>query len=248
MSPRISVIMPSRDAGAYIDAALRSVRLQSVAVHEVILVDNESTDDTLRIAEAHVASGLPLRILQGPCRGPGPARNLGVAAAEGDLIAFLDADDLWPEGKLARQGARLAADPRVEMVSGYTCYFETADDEGLRPAAGSRTERIFHVHVGSCLYRRDVFDRIGGAFDEDFLYSEDVDLLLRLRESDLPFSILHSVELYYRKHSASMMARADPRRDADFRLAAHKSLRRRRATGQLKVPLRDFSDYLEPQA
>ena len=132
------------------------------------------------------------------------------------------------------------------MVSGYLCYFDTADESGLAPAPASRTERLFHVCVGACIYRRDVFETLGGAFDETLVYGEDVDLLLRVREHGVPFSILRSVELYYRQHPKSMMATNTERQHADFRRAAHKSLMRRRAAGTLATPLPDFIQFLEP--
>jgi glycosyltransferase involved in cell wall biosynthesis len=247
LTHRISVIMPSMNMGRFLDAALRSIRLQEVPVHEVILIDCGSTDETLEVVNAHIASGLRVRVLYQLATGPGPARNKGIAAAEGDLMAFLDADDLWTPGKLKRQVGRLAVSPHVDMVSGYVCYFDEASEDGLVPRPGSRTERLFHVHVGACIYRKEVFDRLGGPFDEDFRYSEDVDLLLRVREAAVPFTILRSVELYYRQHPASMMAQKDPRREADFRLAARKSLLRRRAKGVANSPLRDFASYLEPK-
>jgi glycosyltransferase involved in cell wall biosynthesis len=246
MRARVSVIMPSLNMGPFIDAALRSVAQQRVAVHEIVLLDAGSTDDTHAVVRKHQQAGLPIRMLSHPPGAPGLARNCGIAQASGDLIAFLDPDDLWPAGKLERQLRRLASAPEVDMVSGYVCYFDTPDASGLVPAAASRTERIFHVHVGACIYRREVFDRLGGAFDPDLLYGEDVDLLLRVREQAVPFTILRSVELYYRQHAASMMAAPHPRKASDFRLATFKSLQRRRAAGALAVPLRDFASYLEP--
>jgi glycosyltransferase involved in cell wall biosynthesis len=248
MRERVSVIIPNLNMGAFLDAALRSIARQSTPVHEVILVDNGSTDGTFEVAERHRGGALNLKVLECPRRGAGPARNLGVAAAEGDMIAFLDADDLWPAGKLERQLARLRARPAVQMVTGYACYFEEAGEDGLEPAPGSRTERLFHVFAGACVYRRETFAKIGGAFDEDFLYTgEDTDLLLRLREADVPFTILRSIELYYRQHPASMMAQNDPRKHGAFRNAVRKSLLRRRAAGTLDVPLRAFASYLEPE-
>ena len=246
MKARVSVIMPSLNMGPFIDAALRSVAQQSVAVHEIVLMDAGSTDETHAIVRKHQQAGLPIRLLEHPPGRPGLARNSGIAQATGDLIAFLDPDDLWPAGKLERQLRRLAGAPEVDMVSGYVCYFDTADTSGLAPATGSRTERIFHVHVGACVYRREVFSRLGAAFDPGLLYAEDVDLLLRVREQGVPFTILRSVELYYRQHAASMMAVPHPRKDSDFRLATLKSMQRRRAAGTLALPLRDFASYLEP--
>ncbi len=247
MTERVSVIIPNLNMGAFLDFALNSIAQQSVAAHEVILVDCGSTDQTFAVVDKHSCNGLNIKVIEQPASKPGAARNRGIAAAQGDVIAFLDADDLWPAGKLERQLNRLNSQPGVDMVSGYVCYFEESSQNGLEPAPGSRTENIFHVHVGACIYRKAVFEQIGGAFDEDFLYSEDVDMMLRVRESGVPFTILRSVELYYRKHAASMMAQNNPLKAASLHLAARKSLLRRRAAGRLNSPLRDFSSYLEPE-
>jgi len=242
----LSVVIPARNMGRYLHFALSSIRRQQHPNLEVVVVDAGSTDDTEAVIAAHRGAGLPVRLAGGTEMSPAAARNLGIAQSANPLVAFLDADDLWPAGKIARQLARLASQPRVEMVSGYVTYFETADDSGLEPAPDTRTETLFHVHVGACIYRRETFDLIGGAFDEEFVYSEDVDLMLRVRENGVPFAILRSVELYYRRHPASLMSQADPRKDASFRLAAHKSMMRRRAAGTLRSPLPGFADYLEP--
>jgi glycosyltransferase involved in cell wall biosynthesis len=182
-------------------------------------------------------------VSEGPLT-PAAARNVAIAEASGDLFAFLDADDLWPAGKLQRQLDRLHRAPHVDMVSGYVRYFERADDSGLEPAADSRTETLFHVHLGACIYRSAVFGQVG-RFDESLLYGEDVDLMLRVRETAVPFTILRSVELFYRRHAASLMAADNPRQQADFRLATHKSILRRRAAGTLATPLRDFASFVE---
>jgi glycosyltransferase involved in cell wall biosynthesis len=247
MRERVSVIIPNLNMGAFLDAALRSVNRQSAPAHEVVLVDCGSTDETFEVVGRHRAAGLNIKVLHCPRQGPGPARNRGIAAAEGEFIAFLDADDLWPAGKLERQLGRMSMRPAVEMVAGYVCYFDRLGENGLEPAPGSRTGSLFHAHVGACLYRKEAFTKIGG-FDEDLHYSEDVDLLLRLREAGLPFAILPSIELYYRQHAASMMAQNDPRKETGLQRAAHKSLLRRRANGTLNVPLRDFAAYLEPSS
>ena len=244
--PLVSAVIPARNMGQYLHFALTSIERQQRSDLEVLVVDAGSTDDTEAVVAAHRQNGLDVRLVGGSEMSPAVARNLGVARATGSVVAFLDADDLWPTGKIDRQLARLSAVPSVQMVSGYVTYFEIADETGLEPARGARSETLFHVHVGACIYKRDVFERIGGAFDDEFLYSEDVDLMLRVRENEVPFSILRSVELYYRRHTSSLMAQRDLRKDSNFRLAAHKSMMRRRAAGKLRQPLPDFAQYLEP--
>lgn len=245
MSDRVSVIMPCRNAAPYLDAALRSIWRQERPVHEVVVVDCASGDGSADVALSHRAAGQRVQLVSAGPLTPAAARNVALAKATGDVLAFLDADDLWPAGKLVRQLDRLHRAPRVDMVSGYVRYFETAADSGLEPAADSRTETIFHVHLGACIYRRETLDKLGGRFDEALLYGEDVDLMLRVREAAVPFTILRSVELFYRRHPASLMAADNPRQQADFRLATHKSILRRRAAGTLATPLRDFASFVE---
>jgi glycosyltransferase involved in cell wall biosynthesis len=245
MTIQISVIMPNLNMGTFLDAALRSIRIQDIQVKEVILIDCGSTDETFDVIRNHHASGLQIRVVHHCPAAPGVVRNAGLATANGNTIAFLDSDDLWPPGKLRRQVGRLVSEPRVDMVSGYVCYFDMVSPDGLTPAPNSRTERLFHVHLGACIYRKEVFEKIG-TFDEDFVYGEDIDLMLRVREAGTPFTILRSTELYYRKHPSSMMAQNDERKQASVRMAARKSLMRRRALGLAHIALRDFSNYLEP--
>ena len=90
-------------------------------------------------------------------------------------------------------------------MSGFVRYFDVLDRDRLAPAENSRIETLFHVHLGACLYRREVFERIG-TFSETLMYSEDVDLLLRVREAEIDFTILRGIMLYYRRHADSMMA------------------------------------------
>jgi GT2 family glycosyltransferase len=168
---------------------------------------------------------------------------VGLLAATGDVIAFNDADDIWPKGKLAMQLARLDREPRADVVAGLVTYFDVFDREALGPAPTSRLETIFFHHVGAAIYRRSVFDRIG-VFDESFVYAEDRDLLLRIIENDVPFVILNATTLYYRRHDNSMMTRDHPRKVSDDVRAFAVSLARRRKLGRPLAPV-SFERYME---
>ena len=240
----ISVIIPALNMAQFLPDAVASIRRQAVPVAEILVIDPGSTDGTADVIATLAGSGLPIRRIEADPCGPGPARNLGLAQASSGLIAFIDADDIWPADKLVRQAARLDAAPDVDMVSGFVRYFEDLDPVSLAPVEGSRTETFFHVHLGTCLYRRGLFDRIGG-FDERLRYSEDVDLLLRIREQAIPFTILRAVTLYYRRHPGSMTVQPDPRRALDFSRAVAFSMARRRALG-LVGDLPPFEGFVEP--
>jgi glycosyltransferase involved in cell wall biosynthesis len=237
----ISVVIPCSRMARFLPDAIGSIRRQAVAVDEILVVDDGLDPDTEATCAALAA---PIRVIRtDPCH-PGVARNLGLAEARGDVVGFLDADDLWPAGKLGRQCARLDADPAMEMVSGHITYFDRLDPGRLAPAADARTETVLFVHLGACLFRRRLFDRIG-AFDPSLRFAEDVDLFLRLREQAVPFVILRAVTLYYRRHEGQMMLSRDPRQETDFRRAVMLSFQRRRGRGMMQeLPL--FESYLEP--
>jgi glycosyltransferase involved in cell wall biosynthesis len=242
----ISVIIPCSRMARFLPDAIGSIRRQAVAVDEILVIDDGLDADTDATCAALMAQDAPIRLIRtDPCH-PGVARNLGLAEARGDVIGFLDADDLWPASKLARQCARLDAAPAVEMVSGHITYFDRLDPDRLAPAAGSRTEILLFVHLGACLFRRRLFDRIG-AFDPSLRFAEDVDLFLRLREQAVHFVMLRAVTLYYRHHAGQMMQSRDARMKADFTRALMMSVQRRRRLG-LAGELPVFESYLEPAA
>lgn len=110
-APRFSVVMPLYNKAPHVAAALASISAQSLAAHEVIVVDDGSTDGSREIVAQLDIAGL--RLLDRAPPGPGgyAARNLGIEAATGDWIAFLDADDLWAPDHLAELAAVIAAHP-----------------------------------------------------------------------------------------------------------------------------------------
>jgi GT2 family glycosyltransferase len=134
----------------------------------------------------------------------------------------------------------------VDVVSGRITWFERIDPATLAPAAGSRTEMQTGVQLGACLFRREVFARIG-VLDETHLYSEDTDFILRVLEAGVPATALRREVLYYRRHPESLMSQADPRKLRDFQRALARSIRRRSALG-LRGDLPRMEELLEPEA
>jgi len=240
----LSLIVPNRNMASFLSDALASIERQRHLVKEILLVDAGSTQDSVEVAADWKARGLPLEWIAAPGANPAQARNVGLARATGDVIGFLDADDLFPAGKLAAQLGRLARRPEVDVVSGIIVSFDRLDRAALAPAPSSRVELQTGVNLGACLIRRRVFERVG-FLDETQLYAEDTDLILRIFEARLPVTALRQEVLYYRRHRDSLMAQANDRKQRDFHRAIARSLKRRAALG-VKGNLPRMEELLEP--
>ncbi|CAL1241079.1 glycosyltransferase family 2 protein [Candidatus Methylocalor cossyra] len=221
-APWVSVVIPAYNAAAYIDAALASVFAQQGEFQlEVLVVDDGSSDDTAERAAAHPG----VRCLRQPNRGPSAARNAGIAAARGEFVAFLDSDDLWPEGTLAAQLEVFRRHPEVALVFGDCRQFSA---EGPWPktwfeGAGFDADFFGHpvyvvdpyrkllkanfINPSAAVVRRQVLLALGG-FDEGLRYVEDLELWLRIAAR---YPIARSGRLcqWRRRHAgnASMVAK-----------------------------------------
>ncbi len=186
--PLVSVVIPAYRAAATLPRALQSVIAQTYGDWEAIVIDDAGCDVTPGIV---VGLGDPrIRLLRRAARGgPARARNDGIAAARGELIAFLDADDEWLPEKLARQVAAMVADEAVSLV---VCDMRAVHPDGAEgtsiftrqaPAQGAQAwkELLASSFIGtsSVLTRRAVLAATGG-FDPDLAVGEDQDLFIRL--------------------------------------------------------------------
>ena len=124
----VSVIIPTYNYGRFIAETIESALGQTLLPHEVIVVDDGSTDET---AEVVASFGERVRYIYQENAGVCAARNRGVAASSGDLIAFLDADDIWEPTKLEKQAAKFA-DPDVGLVHCGMREFDSDTGETIK--------------------------------------------------------------------------------------------------------------------
>ncbi len=186
--PRFSVVIPTYNRAALLAAALASVRAQTLLPHETIVVDDGSTDNTASL----LAATPGIRAIHQANAGPGPARNAGLAAATGEYIAFLDADDLWLPWTLQTFARAIASAPAgggAAVICGSPHPFH-ADAE--LPAI-TRDPDAFQHHpdylstdpidifpgAGVLCARTDAL-RAAGGFPTQRMTAEDADLYLRL--------------------------------------------------------------------
>lgn len=209
MKPLVSVIVPNYNYSAYVSEAIESALDQSYANIEVIVVDDGSTDDSIRVLEGF---GSKIKLIKQANAGVARARNYGVANSSGEYIAFLDADDLWMPDKIDRQVARLIADPEVGLV-----HVGVTEIDGKGQTVGERIdgmegdvtkellllERSVVLGGGSgFIVRRDLFESVGG-FDEKLSTSADWDFFVRVsRLARLGF--VPEPLLRYRLHGSNM--------------------------------------------
>jgi glycosyltransferase involved in cell wall biosynthesis len=121
---RVSVLLACWNAASYVGEALQSVLDQRPAPHEIIAVDDGSTDRSAAVLEGF---GTRVVLIRQANSGVGAALNRAAAEATGVVLAFIDADDLWTPGKLAGQTEALAADPELDAVFGFMETFASPD-------------------------------------------------------------------------------------------------------------------------
>src|SRR5262245_28337071 len=116
-APLVSVVIPAYNAEAYIATSLRSVTAQTYRNLEIIVVDDGSRDATATIVRSLAADDPRIKLQQQQNAGVAAARNRGIEASSGDLVAPLDADDLWQPSKIERQVAVMQrGSPKVGLV------------------------------------------------------------------------------------------------------------------------------------
>lgn len=208
-SAKISVVIPAYNAAPFIEKAVRSVLDQTWTDLECIVVDDGSTDDT-----AAVLSGIDdprLRTIHQPNSGVSRARNAGVAASSGELVAFLDSDDAWLPRKLERQVAVLAARPEVGAVLCSYLVTDTAlEPIGLVPSSDPvrRISRWLLLEgdgpsfPSTVLLRRSCFDAVNG-FDPAVDLSADLLFAVRLSKHSTIEAVEEPLSLY-RTHDRQM--------------------------------------------
>jgi hypothetical protein len=182
----ISVIIPTYNYARFLGEAIDSVLAQTWPALEIIVVDDGSTDDTPRILAGY---GDRIRVIRQENLGASAARNIGIAAARGEWVAFLDSDDLWQPRKLECDAARIAADPDLGMVhcgaeqfdnTGKTLFVFLGGREGWVAPDLLRLDREVIAAPGSGLtVRKTAAEEVGG-YDPRLDASEDWDFCYRL--------------------------------------------------------------------
>lgn len=177
----VSVVIPTYNRRERLASALASVLRQTRPVDEIVVVDDGSTDGTQEMLDAFARqhADIPVVVVRQENRGPSAARNAGMKAARGDLIAFLDDDDVWLPQKTERQLAVFAADPRLDLLGCASNIIKLYG--GPRVARIREWAMLFRnwFATPTVMVRREVALACGG-FPEDLRIQEDFALWLKI--------------------------------------------------------------------
>lgn len=221
VADRVSVVIPTFNYGAFIGHALDSVLQQRWSNVEIIVIDDGSDDDTAQVIAPYLADSR-VHYHSQPRSGPAAARNRGVTLASGEYIAFLDADDFWPDRDMLTRvvyylaqhtttgwlfgdaepfDARGVTDVPYLLKGGfYQASSDTAAPFAITPDLLCNNGRFF-IPMGAVIIRKRCLDQIG-LFDPALRMFEDTDLWLRLRQ--FPCAFLPRVMLARRLHATNI--------------------------------------------
>jgi len=212
-SPLVSVIIPAYDVSEFIGEALDSVLAQRLTDYEIIVI-NDGSPDTEALERALKPYMSRIVYLKQENRGVSAARNTGIQAARGSLIAFLDGDDTWLPNYLEVQVARIQADPTIDVLYPNVIMFGDPSEAGeefmtICPSNGEVTfERLLlqECNVSNCsIARRETILR-AGLFDESLRSVEDFDLWLRVIKEGGRITYHRDVLARYRRRTGSLTA------------------------------------------
>jgi glycosyltransferase involved in cell wall biosynthesis len=226
----VSVIIPVYNHDRYLGEAIECVLTQTHKNVEIIVVDDESTDTSGDVAKSFADKGV--RYFRQAHAGIGPARNTGVEKANGDFLAFLDADDRWPEEKLELQLRAFESDPALEMVFGQALQLQN----GPAWEAGVKNRNLIVDGVvpgmvaGTMLIKRDAFLRVGN-FPGGIKVGEFIDWYGRAGQLNVRSLVLPKLLLWRRIHDSNTGVR-ERQSVTDYARVLKATLDRRRAEGR----------------
>lgn len=206
--PKISIIIPAYNAESTIKCTIESIQKQTFTDVEVIIINDGSTDRTVKIIREIKDSRIKLFCYENG--GLPVARNRGVQNAAGEYIAFLDADDLWTKDKLEKQLAALEANPKAGVAYSQTCYIDRQGNflYNCNPVSfeGDVLKELLltnFLHNGSNPLIRQQAVKAVGEFDSSLKSSEDWDYYLKLA-ARYPFVVVPEYQIFYRQTLTNM--------------------------------------------
>ncbi len=199
-NPLVSIIIPVYNGERYVAEAIESAVSQTYRPIEIIVIDDGSTDETKRVVERFENDVVYRYQIN---QGSSAARNTGVALANGEYLAFLDADDVWMSEKLERQMPVLIASSDIDLVSSYMQQFISPDlSEEEKVNVLLPPDEMDGFLATTVVVKKSSFERVG-PFDTSWTVGEFMDWHLRARELGLRFYTIEKLLARRRIHSTN---------------------------------------------
>ena len=210
---RVSVVIPNHNYAQFVGAAVEGALAQTYPVFEVIVIDNGSTDNSLKVLEKF---GSKIRIIAQENRGQSGARNRGIEESRGDFVAFCDADDVWQPRKIEEQ-MKLFTSPEIGLVyCGYS--LANAKLEIIKNVIPENRGKLLSLFAdgaaavipageSSVVIRKECFAE-AGTFDPDFSISAGFDLYRRIAQR-FEIDLVPQALVLYRQHATNTSRRLD---------------------------------------
>lgn len=210
---KVSIIIPSYNAENYIVEAINSILEQTINVFEVFIIDDGSTDNTKKVIETNFNDSR-IKYFYKENGGEASARNCGLEKAQGEFIAFLDADDLYAPNKIENQLAILKKNPNIDVVYNDVILV----DDNTQEIGLLKSEEIFENQAdfyanilyrqvipasASMMLRKKCIEESNARFPEHFSHAVDYAFILQLAEK-YNFYYIPEKLYYYRRHSGNL--------------------------------------------
>lgn len=210
--PKISIVITSYNYAQYLPDAIESAYNQTLSPHEIIIVDDGSTDNSLQIAEQYMFKELPLiespvRVISQVNKGLPSARNTGIMNATGDYILFLDADDMLTENAVEKLASK-ALETNADIIApSFRCFGKYNQDVVIGPFNIEDFKKANRIGYFS-LVRRSALLEIGGYSPKMKWGYEDYHLWFNLFSRQKSLAFMQEVLVHYRTKDNSMIQSA----------------------------------------
>lgn len=224
----VSVIIPTYNRAGFLEEALKSVLNQTYSNLEIIVVDDGSTDNTKEVLKPFKDK---IKYFYQENKGPAAAKNTGLKSANGEYIAFLDSDDLWPSSKIEIQIENISDSENVNIVMGGVRHQELSDFN--KNEYKDLDETYNRNSLGCGLFKASTFKKVG-LFNENLTYWEDLDWLLRAAELGIITERHSQIALIVRLHRENMSKNVEAA-NRFLSIVLKDSIARRRSKAKGKV-------------
>ncbi|MCA6440661.1 MAG: glycosyltransferase family 2 protein [Sediminibacterium sp.] len=221
-NPLISVIIPTYNDAFWIEEAIASIQHQTYANTEIIVVNDGSTEPKT-LAILHELENKGIQVLHKSNGRMSAARNYGIKAAKGSIIACLDCDDYFHPSFFEKAVYILANSPQVGVVTSYIQLFGTYT-KTARPRGGNKFNFLFNSECPACcIFKKEAWEKAGG-FDESMILGyEDWEFFIRVTQLNYEVAVIPEKLLFYRQTNKSTLANhTEPNREKIVRYIVEK--------------------------